>query len=170
MSTPALVPQQKSEVTPEPQTESPSKWWALLVLCWVAAVGFALGSTVWNSRSDESPGPQAQAAIDRVDQTIQWIAAAEWELAYEAFDGSCSNFGLSEFRAGFEPVFASYRSHALTPPDSEPFEIGQIVLVRGVIDLGGGSDNALRAELRLAESPSEAVPMWRLCGLRIDES
>jgi hypothetical protein len=170
MSSPALVAKQMSEVAPEPPNQSPSQWWTLLVLCLVAAVGLVLGSTMWNSRSDESPGPQAQAAIEKVDQTVQWIAAAEWELAYEAFDGSCSNFGLPEFRAGFEPVFTSYSSHALRPPGDEPFESGQIVLVRGVIDLGGGPDNALRAELRFAGGPGEAVPMWRLCGLRIDES
>ncbi len=141
---------------------------AVVGLVAVAAMGFGLGTAAWNARSTDPTGPQAQGAVDQVDQTLGWIAAAEWDAAYSSFDQTCANFGLAEFQAAFGPVFDSYGGHALIPPRNEPFAIDEIVLVRGSIDLGGSNDNPLRAELRFAGTQGDAA--WRLCGLRIDES
>lgn len=122
------------------------------------------------TREEDPAGPQALAAVRLVDDTIARIADNDWESAYDAFDQGCASFGPAEFRAGFEPVFFSYRDHSLTPPRNEPFEFDQIVLVRGMADLGTLSDNAIRAELRFAGTGQNQAPEWRLCGLRIDES
>ncbi|MFW2380206.1 MAG: hypothetical protein ACN4GZ_00495 [Acidimicrobiales bacterium] len=168
MTTPAWVPPKLPEVAPVPQHETTSRWVALFGLTIVALIGFALGGAGWNARSGEPSRPQAEAAVDYVDQTIQRIASDEWEAAYQMFDQSCANFGAAEFRAGFDPVFDSYAGTSFSVPENEPFELDEIVLVRGTIDLGSPSENTLRAELRFAGSDGTGAPMWRLCGLRIE--
>jgi hypothetical protein len=167
MTTPARVSPRLTEVAPSPHNEVASKWMGLLGLVCVVTMAFGLGAAVWNARTAESAGPQALAAVEHVNYTLERIAASDWEAALETFDQGCTNFGLAEFQAAFGPVFRSYTGHSLTPPQNEPFEPDQIVLVRGTIDLGTRSGNTIRAELRFGGT--DPVPKWRLCGLRIDE-
>ncbi len=170
MTTPAWVPPQLPDVTIEPEPQPTSSWMAVAGLCVVAAMGFGLGTAAWNARSEDPTGPEAQAALDRVDETIDWIASEDWNAAYGAFDQTCTDFGLPEFRAAFSPVFEFYDGHSLVAPRNEPFELDQIVLVRGTIDLGEPGRSSVRAELQFAGGGPGTASIWRLCGLRIDES
>ena len=167
MTRPAWAPPPLPELGEPPQPEAPSRVPAAIALAAVVAMGFGLGAVLWDRWSaEESVGPEAQQATAVVDQTLNDIADSRWVEAHGSFDPACTNFGLEDFQAGFEPVFASYRSHTVLPPGSEPFEPDQIVLVRGEVDLGGGDPYPLRAELRYRAETVDSP--WRLCGLRID--
>ncbi|NNE97285.1 MAG: hypothetical protein HKN24_14795 [Acidimicrobiales bacterium] len=167
MTRPAWAPPPLPELGEPPTPAPPSRVPAVIALAAVVAMGFGLGAVVWERWSGEDTvGPEAQQAVDLVDQTLIDIADGRWVEAHQSFDPTCTSFSLQDFRAGFEPVFSPYRGHTVLPPGAERFEADQIVLVRGEVDLGPGDSYPVRAELRFGSEPTGV--RWRLCGLRID--
>ncbi len=166
MALPAWVPPQIPESEAPPEDPRPNRRAVVVIVAIATLLVGVIGAAAWQYRPTSEP-TEADDALELVDAVLTDMGDGRWDDAFARFDQACIDFEASDFRNGFEPFFDGYRDHGLVQLRGTSFEIDQIVLIRGWVDLGGPSDNPVRAELVYGGASTESL--WSLCGLRIDE-
>mgnify|MGYP000185295264 CR=1 FL=1 len=164
MAVPAWVPPALPSIEEPASPERSNNRAALVIAIAAAALVGMIGAAAWQYRP-AATSTEAAEAMELVDELLTEMGAGSWEEAVDRFGSDCIDVEAAAFQSGFSPVMEPYEGHGLVQLRATTFETGQIVLVRGWVDLGGLSDHPVRAELVYGE----ASPPWKLCGLRIDQ-